>query len=156
MLLLLLFNPQSSYLLSSLLSQPLHVSKRSLDGRVECSGGEDIFWVLEQSVIMLQSGELIARPWKSAWTPVEVEEQELSLYLQLWIWLLCKQRRASLGRRYASGPGWRKLSDIVCYAREGTYEVYDLAEVNFYAAFIHVGVPCRVMDGLQQLALVRP
>jgi hypothetical protein len=43
----------------------------------------DILWVLEQSIIMLQIGELIARPWKSAWTPVEVEERELSLYLQL-------------------------------------------------------------------------
>jgi hypothetical protein len=32
---------------------------------------------------MLQIGELIARPWKSAWTPVEVEERELSLCLQL-------------------------------------------------------------------------
>jgi hypothetical protein len=53
-----------------------------------------------------------------------------------------------------SSPGWRKLSDIVCYAREGTYEVYNLAEMNFYTAFIHVGVLCRVRDGLQELALV--
>jgi hypothetical protein len=40
-----------------------------------------------------------------------------------------------LGRRYTSSPSWR---NIVCYAREGTCEVYDLAEMNFYAAFIHV------------------
>jgi hypothetical protein len=51
-------------------------------------------------------------------------------------------------------PGWRKLIDIVCYAREGTYEVYDLAEMNFYTAFIHVGVPSKVRDGLQEPALV--
>jgi hypothetical protein len=51
-------------------------------------------------------------------------------------------------------PGWRKLSDTVCYVREGTYEVYDLAQMNFHTAFIHVGVPCRVTDGLQELALV--
>jgi hypothetical protein len=83
MCLLLLFDPQFNYLLSSLLSQPLHVSKCSLDQRFECSGAEDILWVLEQSVIMLQIEELIARPGKSAWTPVEVEERELGLYLQL-------------------------------------------------------------------------
>jgi hypothetical protein len=44
------------------------------------------------------------------------------------------------------------LSDVVCYVREGTYEVYDLAEMTFYTAFIHVGVPCRVGDA--ELALV--
>jgi hypothetical protein len=58
MRLLLLFDLQFNYLLSCLLSQPLHVSKRGVDGR-------------------------FARPWKSAWTSVEVEECELSLYLQL-------------------------------------------------------------------------
>jgi hypothetical protein len=58
MRLLLLFDLQFNYLLSCLLSQPLHVSKRSIDRR-------------------------FAHPWESAWTPVEVEECELSLYLQL-------------------------------------------------------------------------
>ena len=38
---------------------------------------------------MFQIGELIARPWKSAWTPVEVEERELSLYLQLFGFSCC-------------------------------------------------------------------
>jgi hypothetical protein len=32
---------------------------------------------------MLQIGELVARPWRSAWTPVEVEARELTSYLQL-------------------------------------------------------------------------
>ena len=100
MLLLLLFDPRSSYLLSSLLSQPLHVSKRSLDGRVECSGSEDILWVLRQSVIILQSRELIACPWKRAWTPVEVGEHELSLYLQL-LDSVAVHVTMGLGRRYA-------------------------------------------------------
>jgi hypothetical protein len=50
-----------------------------------------------------------------------------------------------------SSPGWRKLSDIVCYAREGTYEVYDLAEINFYAAFIHVGYRAELGMGSRSL-----
>jgi hypothetical protein len=32
-------------------------------GHVECSGAKDNLWVLEQPVIMLQIGELTARPW---------------------------------------------------------------------------------------------
>jgi hypothetical protein len=33
---------------------------------------------------MSQIGELVARSWRSAWTPVEVEERELTWYLQLF------------------------------------------------------------------------
>jgi hypothetical protein len=32
---------------------------------------------------MLQIGELVARSWRSAWTPVDVEKRELTSYLRL-------------------------------------------------------------------------
>jgi len=37
--------------------------------------------------------------------------------------------------------------------REGTYEVNDLAEMNFHTALIQVGIPCGVVDKLRELTL---